>query len=154
MGEQHLDALSVTAGLLECFGFGQRPGDVTSRLVDATRDSAHPSLRTALRFERVAAAIACPGPIVECLAIGGQLAGRSQNLAGRADVNVTLIVEPEVFPAKGPVLALRLVDDRDVRRYLGLVDQPVEAGARAVGGIAGEPFGLDGEALRARENTE
>jgi hypothetical protein len=37
MGEQHLDALSVTAGLLECFGLGQCPGDVTRRLIHAAR---------------------------------------------------------------------------------------------------------------------
>jgi len=34
-----------------------------------------------------------------------------------------------------------------MRRYLRLVDQPVEVGARSIGRIAGEPFGLDVEAL-------
>jgi hypothetical protein len=107
MSEQHLDALSVTAGLLECFGFGQRPGNVAGRLVDAVRDSAHRRFRTALRFEGAAAAIACPGAVVECLPIGRWFADGSQNLAGRADVNVALLIEGEVFAAEGPVLALR-----------------------------------------------
>jgi hypothetical protein len=44
--------------------------------------------------------------------------------------------------AEGSVLALRLVDHGDVRRDLGLIDQPIEVSTRAVGSIAGEPFGL------------
>jgi len=114
MGEKHLDALSITARLLECFGFCHCPGNIAGRLVEAARDSAHQRLRTALRFEGTAAAIACPGPVVECLPIAGQFAGRRQNLAGRADINVALFVEGEVFAAEGPVLSLRLVIDRDV----------------------------------------
>jgi hypothetical protein len=128
MGEQHLDALSITARLLECFGLCLCAGNIAGGLVEAARDSAHRRLRTAPRLERAAAAIACPGPVVECLPSAGQLAGRRQNLAGRADINVALLVEGEVFAAEGPVLSLRLVIDRDVRRYLGLVDQPVEVG--------------------------
>src|SRR5580704_3490000 len=128
MGEQHLDALSIAARLLECFGLCRCPGNIAGGLVEAARDSAHRRLRTALRFERTATAIAYPGPVVKCLPIAGQLAGRRQNLAGRADVDVALFVKGEVFAAEGPVLSLRLVIDRDVRRYLGLVDQPVEVG--------------------------
>jgi hypothetical protein len=41
--------------------------------------------RAALRFEGTVAAIACPGPIVDCLSISGDLAGGTQNLARRAD---------------------------------------------------------------------
>src|ERR1700690_713555 len=147
MGEQHLDALSLTARLLECFGLCHRPGNIAGRLVEAARDSAHRRLRTALRFDGAATAIAYPGPVVECLPITGQLAGRRQNLAGRADVNVAFFVEGEVFAAEGPVLSLRLVIGRDVRRYLGPVDQPVEVGTRTVAGIASKPFGLETEAL-------
>jgi hypothetical protein len=32
--------------------------------------------------------------------------------------------------------------DRDVRREVSVVDQPLEVGARTVGRIAGEPFRL------------
>src|ERR1700692_544667 len=142
MSEQHLDALSITARLLECFGLCRCPGNIAGGLVEAAWDSAYRRLRTALRFEGAAATIACPGPVVECLSIAGQLAGRRQNLAGRADINVALFVEGEVFSAEGPVLSLRLVIDRDVRRYLGLVDQPVEVGTRTVGGMAREPLRL------------
>src|SRR5580704_6165978 len=138
MSEQHLDSLSIATRLLECFGLCHCPGNIAGGLVEAAWDSAHRRLRTALRFEGAATAIACPGPVVECLPIAGQLAGGRQNLAGGADINVALFVEGEVFSAEGTVLSLRLVIDRDVRRYLGLVDQPVEVGTRAVGGIAGK----------------
>src|ERR1700722_11175370 len=147
MGEQHLDALSITARLLECFGLCRCPGNIAGRLVEAARASAHRGLRTALWFEGAAAAIAGPGSVVECLPIAGELAGRRQNLAGRADINVALFVEGEVFSAEGPVFSFRLVIDRDVRRYPGLVDQPVEVGTRTVGRIASKQFWLDGEAL-------
>src|ERR1700735_3517507 len=102
MSEQHLDALSITARLLECFGPCRCPGNIAGRLIEAARDSAHWRLRTALWFDGAAAAIACPGPVVECLPIAGELAGRRQNLAGRADVNVALFVEGEVFSAEVP----------------------------------------------------
>src|SRR4029079_8402733 len=147
MSEQHLDALSITARLLECFGLCRCPSNIAGGLVEAAWDSAHRRPRTALRFEGAGAAIACPGSVVDCLSIAGQLAGRHQNLAGRADVNVALFVEGEVFPAEGPVLSLRLVIDRDMRRYPGLVDQPVEVSTRTVGRISSKQFGLDGEAL-------
>src|SRR5262249_8822876 len=57
------------------------------------------------------------------------------------------LVECKVLPTEGPILALRLVDHRDVRRYLRLVDQPVEVGSRTVGRITRKPFGLDVKAL-------
>src|SRR5215470_4566582 len=147
MGEQHLDALAIAARSFEGFGLGQPARHITGLLVNAARDSAYRRLRTALRFEGTVAAIACPGPIVDCLSISGDLAGGTQNFAGRADVDVVLLIEGEVFAAERSILALGVVIDRDVRRDLGLVDQPIEVGTRTVGRIAGEPFGLDGEAL-------
>src|SRR5271154_571919 len=106
MSEQHLDSLSITARLLECFGLCGCPGNIAGGLVEAAWDSAHRRLRTALRFEGADAAIACPGPVVECLPIAGQLAGGRQNLAGRADKNVALFVEVEIFAAEGPVTGM------------------------------------------------
>ena len=40
MGEQHLDAFTIAARLIEGFGLGQRPGYVASLLVDTTLDPA------------------------------------------------------------------------------------------------------------------
>src|SRR5262249_35502068 len=72
-----------------------------------------------------------------------------ENLTGRTNVDVALLVECEVLPTEGPFLALRLVDHRDVRGYLRFVDQPVEVGSRNVGRIASKPLGLDVKAWRA-----
>src|SRR5512133_1921097 len=52
-----------------------------------------------------------------------------------------------MFPTEGPVVALRLVDHRDMWRYLRLVDQPIQVGSGTVGGVAREPLRLDVEAL-------
>ena len=40
MGEEHLDALAVTARLLERSGASKRSGDVSSALMDTARDFA------------------------------------------------------------------------------------------------------------------
>src|SRR5262245_50990176 len=69
MCKQHLNSFTIAARAIECFGLSQRPGYVTGLLVDAARDSAQPRLRTALRLEWAAAAIACPGPVIQCLSI-------------------------------------------------------------------------------------
>ena len=68
-------------------------------------------------------------------------------VTGRTNVNVALFVEGEVLPTEGPILALRLVVHRDVRRYLRLVDQPVQVGSGTLSRVARETFGLDVEAL-------
>src|SRR4029450_7151601 len=78
--KQHLNAFAITARAFECFGLGQRPSYVTGLLVDAALNSAQRRLRTAPGLERAAAAIACPGPVIQCLPIGGQLARRGENL--------------------------------------------------------------------------
>lgn len=51
MGKQHLDPFALVARLFESLGFGQRPGNLASLLVDVTRDNAEIGLRTALRLE-------------------------------------------------------------------------------------------------------
>src|SRR5262249_53585177 len=63
MCKQHLNTFALTARSFECFGLGERPGNVTGLLVDAARNSAKPCLRTALWLERAAAAIACSRPL-------------------------------------------------------------------------------------------
>src|SRR5262245_66471122 len=68
-------------------------------------------------------------------------------LPAGADVHVPLLVERKIIPTEGPVLALRLVDHRDVRGNLLAVDEPVEVCPRPVGGIGREPLGFDIEAL-------
>ena len=60
------------------------------------------------------------------LAIVDHLARRLEGLAGRASVDIALLVECEVLPAEGPILALLLIDHRDVRLDVLVVDEPVE----------------------------
>ena len=60
------------------------------------------------------------------LAIVDPFACRREGLARRAGVDIALLVEREVFPTEGPILALRLVDHRDVRRDILVFDEPVE----------------------------
>src|SRR5262245_53755690 len=145
MCKQHLNALSVMARSLECFGLGERPRHVTGLLVDAALDSAQRHLWTALRLEDAAAAIARLSSVVCCLPIVKQLARRGATFAGPTNVAVLLLVEAEVFPTGAPVLALRLVDHWDMRRYLRHVHEPVQVGSGAVGGVARAPFRVDVE---------
>jgi hypothetical protein len=115
--------------LFECFGLGQRAGNITRLFVDAAGDSAERRLWTASHLERANPTVGCAGEIPKRLPIINHRAGRRQKLARRADIHVALFVESEVFPAEGPVLAFRLVDDRDVWRDVLVLDEPVEVGA-------------------------
>src|SRR6266566_4281350 len=93
------------ARLLECFGLGQCPGNVTSLLVDAARDPAERRLWAALRLQRAVTAVARARQIKKCLSIVDQLARRREGFASWAGVNVALLVEHEVVPTEGPILA-------------------------------------------------
>src|SRR5260370_19904365 len=126
MCEQHLDTFPVAACLLERLGLGQRPGNVTSLLVDAARDSAERRLWTTLCLERATTTVARSREIEKCLPVVDHLTRRRECLVRRADVHVTVLVEREVFPTEGPILALRLVDHRDVRSDLLVIDEAVE----------------------------
>ena len=83
-------------------------------------------LWTALCLEQATTTVARFCPIEKCLPVVGQLARRGEDLVRRADVHVTVLVEREVLPAEGPILAFRLVDHRDVRSDILVFDQPVE----------------------------
>lgn len=51
-------AFSIMTRSLECFGFGHRPGNVTSFFVDATLDPAESCLGATLRLEQAATTVA------------------------------------------------------------------------------------------------
>src|SRR5215471_4208501 len=69
------------------------------------------------------------------------------HFAGWADINVAFSVVPKVFSRKRPILALRFVDYRDMRRDLFLIDDPVERLSRAIGRVCGKSGRLDIETL-------
>ncbi len=125
MGEQHLNPLSFAARLFECFGLGQGAGNVARLFVDAARGRAERRFWAALHLERAASTVGCTGEITKRLAIDHR-AGRRQKLACRADIDVALFVEGEVFPTEGAIFALRLVDDWDVRLDVFVVDELIE----------------------------
>ena len=83
MCKQHLNTFAIAARSFECFGLRQRSGYVTRFLIDAALESAQRRLWTTLRLEEAAAAIACPGPVVQRLCIIKKLARRCENLACR-----------------------------------------------------------------------
>src|SRR5258706_1124060 len=114
MRKQHLDTFPVAGRLLERLRLGQRPGNVASFLVDTARDFADGRLWTALCLKQATTTVARFCPIEKCLPIIDQLARRREDLVRRADVHVTVLVEREVLPTEGPILAFRLVDHRDV----------------------------------------
>src|ERR1700686_5196208 len=112
--------------MLERLRLGQRPGNVASFLVDTARDFADGRLWTALCLEQATTAVARFCPIEKCLPVVDQLARRRADLVRRADVHVTVLVEREVLPTEGPILAFRLVDHRYVRRNVLVFVKPVE----------------------------
>src|SRR6266568_289205 len=147
MCKQHLNAFSVMARSLEYFSLGQRASNVTGFLVDATLQPAERRLWAALRVQRAATAVAHAGPIKKCLAVVDQPARRREGLAGWTGVKVARFIERKIIPTEGPVLAFRLVDYRDVRCNLLVVDEPIEVRSRAVGGIGRQALGFEIEAL-------
>src|ERR1700674_4256366 len=98
MCEQHLNALSVAARLLECLGLGQRSGNITCLFVDAALDPAERNLWTALRLEQAATTVVRACEIKKCLPIVDQLARRRKGLSRWADIDITFLVEREVLP--------------------------------------------------------
>ena len=91
---------------------------VAGLLVDAARDPTRRHLWTASHPEQAATTVEHAREIKQCLPIVDQPTRRRENLARRAGVHVTLLVERKVFPIERPIVAFRLVDHRDVRRDL------------------------------------
>jgi hypothetical protein len=107
MGEQHLDLLPTTAGLLVLWRCGKRTGHVAGVFVQIPWDLAGDIVGTALRFEFAGVAIQFAGAIESCAlgwdAASGNGVGASeldQFLAGRAGVTVALGVEFEIDPGE------------------------------------------------------
>src|SRR5690242_1037625 len=125
MGEPHLDALALTARLLEGIGASERSSDITSVLVDAARDPALRCFWTAAGFEIALCTIRHTAAIEDRISSIDPVRGR-QGLARGASIGVGARLVPEIGAREGPVLALGLVDDRDVRRDLLLLDEPAQ----------------------------
>jgi len=113
--------------LLECLCLGQRSGNIAGLLVEAARDPTRSHLWTASCPEQAATTVEHAREVKQCrLPIVDQPACRRENLARWADINVTLLVEREGFPTECPIVAFRLVDHRNVRCDLLVLDEPIE----------------------------
>src|SRR6266851_3742237 len=144
--EPHLDALAIAPRLLEGISADERSGDIACVLVNVARDLSCWFLWTAPRFEETLVAIELAGTIKKRRAVMHR-AARSEFLASRAVVDVSLRVVSKVAAREGAVFALRLVNDGDVRRDLLFLDQPVEHRRRAVSRVGCEPVGLEAKAF-------
>src|SRR5712692_4124673 len=98
MGEQHLDAFAIAAGLLESRGVSEYTGGIASVFVDAARDFALRRLWAAFRLQRARATIIGPCSIEDSLPIVDP-ACRVQELALRAHIDIAILVEREILPA-------------------------------------------------------
>ena len=99
MCEQHLDAFSVAARLLEGFRVSECAGGIASALVDAARDFALWRLWAAFGLERARATIMGPCAIEDSHPIVDP-ACRVQELALWAHIDIAILVEREVLPAQ------------------------------------------------------
>src|SRR4051812_34946699 len=115
MGKQHFDLLPLAAR----GAIGIRLSDVARHvpcsLEDAAGNFASWLLRAAAWLQGAAVAVIFAGPVDQRSAIVHQRAPATQHLAGRAEVDVALVVVGEVAAGEGVVGALRLVEDGDMR---------------------------------------
>src|SRR5260221_13763537 len=116
--------------------------------MDGARDLARWGVRAALGFQRAGVAVKLAGAVEHRVVLrhtepwcGERAAMFSELLPRRADVDVAILVVVEVSAGEGPVLALGLVEHRDVRFDTLLVDQPGEHLGRAVTGVGRQARG-------------
>jgi hypothetical protein len=95
VGEQHLNAFAVAAGLLESLSLAQRTSYVAGILIDAARDLARRLLWAASHLEGAHVAVELAGPVQQRINIH-DLASRREHLASWACVDVARFVEREV----------------------------------------------------------
>src|SRR5512135_605282 len=125
MGEEHLDPLAIAARLLKGPSVGKCSGHIARILVDAARDFALRGFRTASRLQRARAAVRYPCAVKQRRSIMNAPC-RAQQFARRADIDVALLIEREVFPAQRTVLPPRHVLNWNMRRDILLIDDPIE----------------------------
>ncbi len=109
---------------------------------------------TTLRLQGATAAVVGAGAIADRVVLrrpgARNLEGPPavlQQLARRTGVGVCLVVVGEVVAGEGPVLALGLIEDRDVGLDALLVHQPLKHLGRAVGGVGGQTLGPQAQAF-------
>src|SRR5215207_1146107 len=106
--------LAVATRSRERFGLGEGTGDMTRGLVHIADNPSRWHVRAALRLERARATLRHGGEIPQRV-IGADMTGCGHRLARRACIDVALLVIDEVLTRERAIVALRLVDYRDMR---------------------------------------
>src|SRR6476660_6698320 len=100
VGKQHLDALAVTAGLLEGLCLGERSSHVAGVLVDVAQNAPRWHVGAALGFERACSTIAYQC-IVADRVVGAGMPRSGQRLPGWTGLDIRLLVPDEVLSRDG-----------------------------------------------------
>ena len=120
---------------------------IASAFVDRAQDLAGGRVGTAPRLQHTAIAVQLAGAIAHHPVLIDERARQSVNLLtlpeflpGRADLAVALVVIGEVVARVGAVSPLGVVEHRDVRLDLPLMNQPGEVLGRTAGGVGRQPL--------------
>ena len=153
MGEQHLDLFALSSRGHVGVGLGNIARLFAGGFVDGTWYFARRGVRAAPGLQLAGVAVVLAGPIEQRRFVVHQRARRGQRLASRADVDVCRMVVTEVVAREGAVLAAGLVEHRDMRLDVPLIDQPGEHLGGAITGVGRQTRGPGVEPVgRARDH--
>jgi len=119
--------------------------------VQIARDLARFRSGAAFGSQRAGVAVAFRGTIESSASVVHCATGPEQ-LAIWADVDAASLVPPEVRAREDAVLTVALLPDRNVRRYLLLLDEPTEELARPVSAVGGSRFGFRPKQMSVRSS--
>src|SRR6186997_2959947 len=108
MSKQHLNTFAIATRLLKSRCLAERTSNIAGFFIHITYNPTRQHIRAASRFECARTTVHNRCEIADCMIVV-DLSARGHRLSGGADVNVPFLVEAELFPRKGSVLALRLV---------------------------------------------
>ena len=147
MREAHLDLFAFTTRLLECARCRRRIGPRRGHARECYAELCEPGSWAASGFKWTWSAVGPVAQIQKRRTVIHERAGRRQGLASWAGIGIRVCRIAKIAAREGTIFPVRLVDDGDMWRDPLLLDQPVQHGGRAIGGISGEPLRLETEAL-------
>src|SRR6186997_2510178 len=113
MSKQHLNTFAIATRLLKSRCLAKRTSNIAGFLIHIAYNPTRQHIRAASRFECARTAVHNRCEIADCMIVV-YLSARGHRLSSWASVNVPFLIEGELFPRKSSVLALRLIDDRNV----------------------------------------
>src|SRR4029078_528615 len=115
MSKQHLNTFAIETRLLKSRCLAERTSNIAGFLIHIAYSPTRQHIWAAPRFECARTPVHNRCEIADCMIVV-DLSARGHRLPGWTGVNVPLSIEGELFPRKGSVFALRLVDNRNVRQ--------------------------------------